>query len=138
MTLDSTVVVPALFLASYSLVGLLALGGKVIDWAFTKLEDDRRITIERNECPTCKRVEDTGHRPFDADLGWYYTRTYMPCLSCRHMANETIELDLDVVSIDTIRSLDPDHQSEPHGAALDGPPACRALGTRTEHRQAAG
>ena len=112
MTLDSTVVIPAVFVASYSIVGLLALGGKVIDWAFAKLEDDRRITIERNECPTCKRVEDTGHRPFDADLGWYYTRTFMPCLSCRHMANETIELDLDAVSIDTIRSLDPDHRSE--------------------------
>ena len=112
MTLDSTIVIPAVFIASYSLVSLLAIGGKVLDWAFAKLEDDRRITVERNECPTCKRVENTGHRPFDAGLGWYHVNTFERCLSCRNMNNETIEIDLDAVSIDTIRSLDPDHRSE--------------------------
>lgn len=112
MKFDATIVIPALFAASYSLVGLLALGGRVIDWAFRRIEDKRRITIERNECPACGRVENTGHRPFDPDLGIYYVGTFARCLSCRHMNNETIEPDLDAVSLDTIRRLDPDYRSD--------------------------
>lgn len=109
MKIDSTVVIPALFIASYSLVSLLALGGKLLDWAFRKLDDGRRVTLERNECPRCKRVETTGHRPF---IGIYFVTSFQPCLACKHAANESIELDLDDVSLDTIRRLDPDYRSD--------------------------
>lgn len=112
MKIDSTVVIPALFIASYSLVSLLALGGKLLDCAFRKLDDGRRVTLERNECPRCKRVETTGHRPFDPDLCIYFVTSFQPCLACRRAANESIELDLDAVSLDTIRRLDPEYRSD--------------------------
>lgn len=112
MTLNALTVLPAVFLTSWAVVAILAAGGRVLDWAFRRIDDGRRVTLERNECPRCKRVETTGHRPFDPDLGIYYVRSFEPCLACKHAANESIELDWDSVSLDTIRRLDPEYRSE--------------------------
>lgn len=119
---------------AYMILGLFVFFGRLQDKLLARLERRRWVTTFWNECPTCKRCEVTRTAMYDADLGWDHVGTFDLCWSCRVHANQPMEIDLDTMTAEQIRSLVPEiHESPRQVSATVGRSRSNRFGATGTH-----
>lgn len=105
-------VVPAVFLGAWSAYGLLVVFGQIGDWGLRQIEQRRRKTHLRNECPSCRRVETYQTKKYDHDLGDFFVNSFKRCTACEYKhATHGNPLIFDTASwtLEDIRRIDPEY-----------------------------